>query len=622
MSYPLDIVALAASLLALYFIIRAKKTYFLDSGFFIALATIGFTVYLAQATYSDFANVPISLVLDTILTGVMGASLGIASYLLKNSDQRTPSGIQQLRKFFSKPPLHFIIFLGIVLGWTISGLALQPWTISRVQEGSSVYFYYAYSPWFIGNSALFLAAFVALPVLSFYRQSQTVHQKTASLSMKIMSLCWVFFGISLFAQIAGGEFFDPTGQSIGFVVDSLLFIMISFALREPTVLARIITAGETVSEVISSQTETDTIVLYNTESDRRRLVETFIKDGLARGQSVICHVTKAEVPFYRALLKGADLADSSDGKSTVSIRPIETGSVPAPSEPRAVTLGSRRELVDLDELGLERCRDIITNIADHSGVEQNRVGRIWALNVEGAQAGILDILTGRNPKSRVIDLANQQDSFANLIGIKHPAILGSRILLEYEPTTNYEDIVQKFVREFQANVEPIAIFTSGGSPIYRQFSEQRNIRLFSFSTKTSTPARLSDEQVLLPERDTSLLLDAVDKLLQANDGRRVGMVFEVFTYLIISLGFEKAYGVISSIVEMAESALATVLVLVNHEALEPRFLSGLRGLFQSQLRYTSEGLKTTRLEKAKQTKSANSIESDVSGEDGTRRIEV
>jgi hypothetical protein len=190
-----------------------------------------------------------------------------------------------------------------------------------------------------------------------------------------------------------------------------------------------------------------------------------------------------------------------------------------------------------------------------------------------------------------------------MVNMKHPDILGDRLLLEYEPTSDYEEIVKKFVREFQANVESVAIFTSAGSPIYRQFRDQRNISLFSFSTKTSSPARLSDELVLLPERDTSLLLDAVDKLLQALSKKRIGIVFDVFTDIILSQGFEKAYGVLSSIVEMTESEIASILVLINYGALEPRVLGAVRGLFRSQLRFNFEGLKTIKLHGSRLEKS-------------------
>ena len=460
------------------------------------------------------------------------------------------------------------------------------------------YYYLSYQIWYIEMSAFLLLCFISLPVLSFYRQSKTVQDKKASVSMKIISVCWAFFGVLTFFQIAAGGSFLPTSQSIGLVADGLLFVLIAFALREPTILGRIVTSGETVNQAVYSNPSTDTIVLYNTESDRRSLVETFVRDGLATGQDVIFQVTKSEVPFYRALLKGSSLTDSALGEHSVTIQPIEGTSAPREingSLPASAP-GERRELVDLDELDLDQVRNIIDRIRVPDSTQMSkRVGRIWALNVEGAHAGVLDLLQEANPTAKVIDLAMQQDAFSSMVNMKHQDILGSRILLEYEPTCKYEEMVQKFAKEFQANVESVAIFTSAGSPIYRQFRDLRNISLFSFSTKTSSPTRLSDEQVLLPERDTSLLLDAVDKLLQALSRKRIGIVFDVFTDIILSQGFEKAYGVLSSVVEMTESEMASILVLINYGALEPRVLGAVQGLFRSQLRFNFEGLKVIKL---------------------------
>jgi len=99
----------------------------------------------------------------------------------------------------------------------------------------------------------------------------------------------------------------------------------------------------------------------------------------------------------------------------------------------------------------------------------------------------------------------------------------------------------------------------------------------------------------LPERDTSLLLDAVDKLLQAYQGRSVGIAIDILTDLILSQGFDKTYGILSSVAEMAESESATVLVLVNSAALDERVLNGIRGLFRFQVRFDAEGLKRVRV---------------------------
>jgi len=559
---------------------------------------VGFVIFLAENTYAHAFEVPTSPPLETALIAVMATSIGVASYLLRNGDETDPRRIWRLRRFVSEPPLPFLIFLLAVGVWTSVGFIFSPWMLNQASLGGVTYYYYSYQIWYIATSALLLVCFVSMPVLSFFHQSKTVQDKKASLSMKIISLCWACFGVLTLFQVAAGGLFLPTSQSIGSVADSLLFMLIAFALREPTILGRIVTSGETVSQAVYSNPSIDTIVLYNTESDRRNLVETFVKDGLATGQDVVCQVTKAEVPFYRAILKGSGLLGSSQGEHSVVIHPLET-TVPSgeiSSLPSSVS-GERRELVDLDELDIDRCQDVIDKImVPDSPPRSKHVGRIWALNVEGAHAGILDLLQRVNPTARVIDLAMQQDAFSSLFNMKHQDILGNRLLIEYEPTSDYEEVVQKFVREFQANVEAVAIFTSVGSPIYRQFRDQRNISLFSFSTKTSSPARVSNEQVLLPERDTSLLLDAVDKLLQALSKKRIGIVFDVFTDIILSQGFEKAYGVLSSVVEMTESENISILVLINYDALEPRVLGAVQGLFRSQLRFNFEGLKVIKLQ--------------------------
>ncbi len=559
------------------------------------LANVGFIILLLADTVADITRSPPSQVISTSLISVMATSIGAASYLLGKSSDHNMGGVRELAEFMLRPPFAFVAYMLVVASWTLSSLLTQPWVLNQVTTATgNVVYSYSFPAWYTIASTFLLASFILLPVMSFYRQALVVADEKASVSMKILSVSWGLFGVITF-QTTFLQASFPLSQSIGLVADSLLFVLNSFALREPTILGRIITAGETVSRAVYSRPDSDTIVLYNTESDRRKLIETFVNEGLVTGQDVICYVAKPEVPFYRAVLKGSGIATPSRDGSQVIIQPVELSQpANAPTIPQGLSR-IRRELVDLDELDLEHSKEVIARVGALDGFpDSDGSGRIWALNVDGA-AGVLGILRENNPKSRVIDLARQQDSFSSLLSLSHQNILRNRLLLEFEPTTNYEEIVEKFVREFQANVEPVAIFTSTGSPIYRQFRDQRNIRLFSFSTKTSTPVKLSDEQFLLPERDTSLLLDAVDKLLQTHSGQRMGIVFDVFTDLILSQGFEKAYGVISSLVELSESELSSILVLINCVALEERALNGLRGLFRSEARIDKTGFRTIRL---------------------------
>jgi hypothetical protein len=574
---------------------RAKKTYFLDSVFFIIAANVGFILFLSDATTSDLLNKPPNPYLDTIFIVLTAISIGFASYLLRESEGK--GGFTELTRFLLRPPKALLAFLVVSIVWAAAALAWQPFTVnSLVSNGETIYFF-SYQDWYILIGSLLLASFIALPVFSFYKQSRRVQDPKASSSIRLISICWACFGLITFFQEALTGGYASLVKSFVSLADGALFLLVSFALREPTVLSRIVTGGEMIFQAVSSSTEEDTVVLYNTESDRKKLVERFVDDGIATRQELVFYVIKSEVPFYRAILKETATDHSHAKNLQTTIQSIDFGTGDALSD-LTVPPGfhrSKRELIDLGELSLDQCNLMISKVRSLDNLPgPRRKPRIWALNVEEAQSGTLDALREANPKARVRDLALQQDSFSKLLNAKHQALSKSRILLEYDPTSNYEDVVQKFAREFQANVEPIAIFTSMGSPTFRQFRGQHNLRMFTFSTKTSTPSKISEEHVLLPERDTSLLLDAVDKLLQANHSHPVGMVFDVFTDLILFQGFEKGYGVLSSVVEMSESESASTLVLINFTALDERSLNGIRGLFRSQARYDMNGFRLVR----------------------------
>jgi hypothetical protein len=522
-------------------------------------------------------------------------SIGFASYLLKESGGK--GGFTEFTTFLKRLPRSLLAFIFISIGWATATLIWRPFAVNNLMTNGESIYYFSYDSWYLVVSSFLLASFIGLPVLAFYRQSRRVQDPKASSSIRLISICWACFGLTTLFQQAFSGAFASSVKSFSIVADGALFVLVSFALREPTILSRIVTGGETIFQAVNSSTEEDTVVLYNTESDRKRLVERFVEDGLATGQEMVFYAIKSEVPFYRAILKGTTTDHLRQKNPQMMIQSIDFGSGEALSD-LTVPPGfhrAKRELVDLGELSLDQCNLIISKVKSLDGLPgPRRRPRIWALNVEEAQSGTLEALREANPKARVRDLALQQDTFSRLLNSKHQALSKSRILLEYDPTSNYEDAVQKFAREFQANVEPIAIFTSMGSPTFRQFRGQHNLRLFTFSTKTSTPSKVSEEHVLLPERDTSLLLDAVDKLLQANHGRLVGMVFDVFTDLILFQGFEKGYGVLSSVAEMSESESASTLVLINFTALDERSLNGIRGLFRSQAKYDLGGFRMVR----------------------------
>src|SRR5436853_6856424 len=139
-------------------------------------------------------------------------------------------------------------------------------------------YYFSYDSWYILVSSLLLASFIALPVLAFYNQSRRVQDPKASSSIRLISICWACFGLITFFQQAFSGAFASLVKSFSIVADGALFVLVSFALREPTILSRIVTGGEMIFQAVSSSTEEETVVLYNTESDRKRHVERLVED--------------------------------------------------------------------------------------------------------------------------------------------------------------------------------------------------------------------------------------------------------------------------------------------------------------------------------------------------------
>ena len=127
--------ALGASCMALFFTIRAKKTYFLDSVFFIIAANIGFILFLSDTASSDILNRSPNPYLDTIFITFTAISIGFASYLLKESGGK--GGFTELTSFLKRLPRALLAFLFISIGWATATLIWRPFTVNNLIANGS-----------------------------------------------------------------------------------------------------------------------------------------------------------------------------------------------------------------------------------------------------------------------------------------------------------------------------------------------------------------------------------------------------------------------------------------------------------------------------------------------------
>jgi DNA-binding Lrp family transcriptional regulator/KaiC/GvpD/RAD55 family RecA-like ATPase len=200
-------------------------------------------------------------------------------------------------------------------------------------------------------------------------------------------------------------------------------------------------------------------------------------------------------------------------------------------------------------------------------------------------------------QTKFIDLLEQATIFAGSIGLDHEQLVGRKILLEFDPTSEYEIIVVDFAKESMANVEPVYVFTYATSTLYKRLAKLQVIKLFSMSTSTSTLQSISENEVLIPANNTDLILNSIDEVVKTHSKANISIVFDGLSDFLSSLGPERTFTFLRHVLQTLSSGKTTSLFLLNSSAHDPKIVSRLRSLFYDQLAYRKAGLQTVKLSK-------------------------
>jgi hypothetical protein len=196
---------------------------------------------------------------------------------------------------------------------------------------------------------------------------------------------------------------------------------------------------------------------------------------------------------------------------------------------------------------------------------------------------------------RPTSLIENKEAFSKALGLTHEQVVGKNILLEFDPTSDYERVIEDFVDETLANTDPVAVFTSKGGTIHSALGNRSDIKFLFVTQRVSTPqADSSKNNILLPANNSSLLLDALNKVLKAYSERNSSIVFDNLSSLVLFIGFEKTYGFLRYALELLAIENGTSLFLFDPRAHDPKVTSAFRSLFSYHITYGKEGLWITR----------------------------
>jgi hypothetical protein len=312
-------------------------------------------------------------------------------------------------------------------------------------------------------------------------------------------------------------------------------------------------------------------VIYFHHSD-----EGVIREGLARHG----------IDVTKYMLKGALSLSSLESiyptKGLVDETPLELTRQRA-VEAKALENEGLRVVLDYDDFIVRPLQKFVQHLTDPRwSTPDHYLHVLMAFDstvFRGEEASLAEL----ESKIRTLDLSESMNSFSGTVGLAHEDIAGRKLLLEFNPQSDYEQIFKSLLAESASNFERTVVFARKDSPIHSLVQRQPGAKIFVLTSRVSFPRVESENLVLLPTYDTSLLLDALNKTIEAYSGSSFTIIFDSISHFVFTLGPERTYSLVRQALELMISDKITAIFSMNSKAHEQKITSTFENMFDIEI---------------------------------------
>jgi hypothetical protein len=171
---------------------------------------------------------------------------------------------------------------------------------------------------------------------------------------------------------------------------------------------------------------------------------------------------------------------------------------------------------------------------------------------------------------------------------------GKKVLYEVDPSVPYERALGQTLEELAWAGHAVFVITPKGSPLRSALSGGTGLKFFLTAGDVSYMKVIEDSpDVLVPESDTAIFLEVMDKTLAARKGKVV-FVFDSISGLLVLVGIERTYKFLKQVLELTSNERATALFIFLKRAHESKDENLLRGLFATHFLEDAEGARLVR----------------------------
>lgn len=177
----------------------------------------------------------------------------------------------------------------------------------------------------------------------------------------------------------------------------------------------------------------------------------------------------------------------------------------------------------------------------------------------------------------------QSPRFSERVGRQTGFLRGTISLFEANPAVAYEVTLKGLASELSSLKDSVFVITSKGSRVYRSLSNLEQIRFFTMSSNVNyiVPTEKQSE-VLIPSHDAPLLLDIIDKAVNAATTDGVAFILDSLSDMILDIGFKETYKFVKQALEICSERRVTFVAILFQNAHDPQVLNAIKSLFSNQ----------------------------------------
>ncbi len=512
-----------------------------------------------------------------------------------------------LRSLLSKPnrPIHwfFIIYL-IPMAMVPTAMLVLPGAINVDPNNMATYLLsgvnsrsIGYGAGFLGLASTVIIAFVVYPFTVLVRLRSQLKDVEVRSALKVIASS--FGAISaLLLMVNALESFGLSVIGLGHVVVVSLLILVVHAFSKPSFLKAFLGVVPSLEVFPGAKRSDQRILFYESDEEKLVPVSHYVSEGVNQQGRVLYFYNGDEVNIREGLAKNGIYTRQHATRGNLRLSPLSSlyqsegmmdeeaaiaSCMELVAEARALGKKGLRIVIDYGEYAKRPLRKFVEHLSDPRWTTLDHYVNVLMLFARSAfqgQEAALDLLRSRVP---TMDLSDSLDTFSRTVGLSHSEIVGKKILLEYEPSSDYDRILKSLLVESSSNFERIVFFTRRDSPVISFVGDEPGLKMFILTSQVSYPKVEGENRVLLPAYDSSLLLDALNRTIEAYGGASFTIVFDNISHYVFTLGPDRTLALVRQALELMISDKVTAIFLLNFGAHDPKIIFGFENLFDIEL---------------------------------------